>query len=66
MHGSNNNVSSDKARFFDELLGRVRAARQYLSNEEIVEKIASEGIYSREEIYLCLKAAEVLEKPFVP
>lgn len=47
--------------FFDEILGRVRAARAYMRDEEIAEKIVSEKKYTLEQVYLCIQSAKILD-----
>ncbi len=50
----------DGKNWFDEILPRVRSRRAYSSDEEIVEALASDFL-SVEEIWLAIKAAEILD-----
>lgn len=53
--------ADEKGQFFDEILARCRAARAYLSDEEIVEEIVSEKKYTAEQVYLCIHSAKILD-----
>jgi hypothetical protein len=56
-------VSNDTSAWFDILLPRVRNLRSYLRDEEIVIRIVSGQYFTAEQVFLCLKAAEILDKP---
>jgi hypothetical protein len=47
--------------WFDRLLPRVRNLRAFLSDEEIVTKLVAENGVSPEQVFLCLKAAKLLD-----
>lgn len=55
-------MEEDKCIWFERLFARVRQMDVYISRDEIVEKLISEG-YSIENIFLVLKAVDVMDVP---
>lgn len=56
----------DTTHWFDKregLLVRVRLLRAYLSDAEVVTKLVEDGQATAEQVWLCLKAAEILDAP---
>lgn len=54
----------DTTHWFDSqggLLVQVRTLRAYMKDEEIVTKLVEDGQATAEQVWLCLKAAEVLD-----
>lgn len=51
----------EEVSWFDMLLPRVRNLRYFLSDEEIVTKLVNAHEATSEQVFLCLKAATILD-----
>lgn len=51
--------------WFDILVPRIRLLKMYdMSDSDVARKIVSEGNFSPEQVWLAIKAAEVLDTPW--
>lgn len=54
-------LAVDTCEWFNTLLPRVRALRVFLGDTGVAEHIVPEGEHSAERVWLCLKAARILD-----